>query len=1054
MFNNRVNNNPVPAAGSANPPKGDCNAIRGFGKAIWEMLSRLGALLAEAWSSSRSLLRHLRPIKADEPNNRVATAASRALNTTTTGVSSADRETKPEKNSDRVATAVTEIFPPAGEKPVQQGNQTSSITRATAQVELLPTVSLNVAQIAHGDDGKVSAHNALPKESRKIDPTTALREAVINKNSGALQRLIDEGYDVTAKDDQGRTLLHLAALHDNAEAIHILAPLRSWGFFSRIDLDSRDINGNTPLHEAVKNEKTSAIKALLKNGANAVAKDSNWETPLHVAVRCKNKDAIDLLIHHWSYANLYPLNKINKKEETPLILATQDCLNDPAADTSIIQQLMNGMKFSRASGNRGDNKGVTPLHLVIKTGGDLVKNGNLQAEKLEEIIDLLIEGKANEPEKVLEKKSELEKSEEIIDLLINSRNSILNAQDNQGLTPLHWAIKNNHPELIKALINRDADLTIKDYHEQQSPLHFAVLQEQKETIDALLKSRNLYGFKKVDIDDRDFKGDTALHLAAEKGKVDILKALLLHKPDINAKNNSGETPLLVAIRKGNSEVVKILLNHKANISAADKHGETPFTEFIKRKEEKIIEDLLENINVNQVKDESGRTLLHQAAQLGNLKTMSLLIQNKSKLNITDNKNQTPLFVAIDNNKLEAVDLLIRHGVSVNATNQDRETPLHRAIELKNAPLIELLIQRGANPFAKTTFKKGILHLAAEKGLKEVVESAIRNSPIPLYRNFLANPNSKDSEGLTPVHIAAREGDSDFLDELCQLKSWIPLFRLNLNAEDNKGQSPLHHAAMKGNTAIIDKLINITSWLPFYYAVNPNAQDLDGKTPLHTAVQNGQSNAVSTIVKISNRAISSYNNVNLNAKDKNQETPLHIAVIKNDKEIAEILYLHKADINAKNKKGETPLHLAIGNSSVLDFLLSIRRIDLNAQNKDGETPLYMAAKKDDVAALQKLLQNGASPNIKNKEGRAPLHEAAKNGSILAVDALLAYNANINEIAGNGNTPLHEAAGKKYKNVMDRLLNQRRGMLSMRPWQRIADPGILNHNGQTAQQLYDA
>ena len=52
------------------------------------------------------------------------------------------------------------------------------------------------------------------------------------------------------------------------------------------------------------------------------------------------------------------------------------------------------------------------------------------------------------------------------------------------------------------------------------------------------------------VKDVDSKGNTALHLAAEKGKLANLRLLLKKGAKVNAKNKEGKTPLDVATKRG------------------------------------------------------------------------------------------------------------------------------------------------------------------------------------------------------------------------------------------------------------------------------------------------------------------------------------------------------------------------------------------------------------------------------------------------------------------------------------------------------------------------
>jgi uncharacterized protein len=68
-------------------------------------------------------------------------------------------------------------------------------------------------------------------------------------------------------------------------------------------------------------------------------------------------------------------------------------------------------------------------------------------------------------------------------------------------------------------------------------------------------------------------GQTALHLAAMNGKVDILTILIARGADVNVQDENGITPLMLAARDGRVEAVQALVAQGAKITVQDKLGE-------------------------------------------------------------------------------------------------------------------------------------------------------------------------------------------------------------------------------------------------------------------------------------------------------------------------------------------------------------------------------------------------------------------------------------------------------------------------------------------------
>jgi uncharacterized protein len=107
---------------------------------------------------------------------------------------------------------------------------------------------------------------------------------------GRIINLIDAGADLRVRDDNGRTLLLLAAKYNNFEAAKVLLD-KDKG----LDVNQPDNNGNTPLIVAARNGNEELVRLLLAEGAHPGAANNEGVTPLIAAVmgyREKEKQAV------------------------------------------------------------------------------------------------------------------------------------------------------------------------------------------------------------------------------------------------------------------------------------------------------------------------------------------------------------------------------------------------------------------------------------------------------------------------------------------------------------------------------------------------------------------------------------------------------------------------------------------------------------------------------------------------------------------------------------------------------------------------------------------
>jgi hypothetical protein len=104
----------------------------------------------------------------------------------------------------------------------------------------------------------------------------------------------------------------------------------------------------------------------------------------------------------------------------------------------------------------------------------------------------------------------------------------------------------------------------------------------------------------VDVNPKDFFGQTPLSRAAENGHEAVVKLLLANdQVDVNTKDNYGRTPLLRAAAKGHEAVVKLLLaNDQVDVNPKDPCGRTPLSRAAENGHEAVVQLLLENDQVN------------------------------------------------------------------------------------------------------------------------------------------------------------------------------------------------------------------------------------------------------------------------------------------------------------------------------------------------------------------------------------------------------------------------------------------------------------------------
>lgn len=209
----------------------------------------------------------------------------------------------------------------------------------------------------------------------------------------------------------------------------------------------------------------------------------------------------------------------------------------------------------------------------------------------------------------------------------------------------------------------------------------------------------------ADLEKRDPKGKTPLHLAAEKGEVQIVQALLTKGASLEAADFSGNTALHHAAgcaEDGAANLVAMLLERGAKLEAKNNTGWTPLMVAAHYGNSDAVPKFLEaGAQVNATSN-NGETALHLACRhfyISSYMLLATLVGRDPNMPEFGNTHFINECLAVSRSLLQA-------GAEVNARDSDGETPLFEAIRLsRSAKLVQLLVESGAD--LTTTSNKGL-----------------------------------------------------------------------------------------------------------------------------------------------------------------------------------------------------------------------------------------------------------------------------------------------------------------------------------------------------------
>jgi len=159
---------------------------------------------------------------------------------------------------------------------------------------------------------------------------------------------------------------------------------------------------------------------------------------------------------------------------------------------------------------------------------------------------------------------------EVVATLIGMEGDI-NSRDDRGSTPLVWAARNGHEEVVEMFLRRQEVQPDQSDLSGLTPLLYAIQCRHERVVEILLKQII------VDPDRPDRRGKTPLSYAAQDGLDGVVK-VLLGRREVNPDKEdlSGNTPLSFAAENGHVRVVEILLGrHEVNPNKPDNNGQTP-----------------------------------------------------------------------------------------------------------------------------------------------------------------------------------------------------------------------------------------------------------------------------------------------------------------------------------------------------------------------------------------------------------------------------------------------------------------------------------------------
>ena len=763
-------------------------------------------------------------------------------------------------------------------------------------------------------------------------------------------------------------------------------------------LDFTDSFGNTLLHVACSHCKIEVVQWLVNHGAKSGVQNKDGNLPHHILFDAKDHKGQSLCLEIHKILGVSNFVHIqNNTGNTILHLACRDNL------INMLLYMLHSMNKDYTALTIQNSTGDTPLHIAAKTIQTHLKLRTIKA-------------------------------------------NYLNVKNKDGNTPLHIACKFHNLKFATSLVGLQCSPVVFNTN-KELPLHMAATHS--------LPLVKLVTSSSKHINSRNIAGDTPLHIACQKEKLDIVCYFV---NELTGQSDKGDIfnddeilPFHLLYEKPCAE-----LNHEyvgkytpdlpiVDIMGCNGDGDSLLHIACKNEDPKTVSFLIVYLkSYTNVQNKVGATPLHYACVFSSLEVVKLVSDCNPRLKVNNNisstkfifPGDTPLHVACRGGKTEIVEYLLTtsHREALTEINEYGNLPIHVACA-SNIKMVKA-IARFKEIFdwnATNLCEDTALHIAC-KGRKNLANPII---------SFLVNEihcecSISNKCGDFPLHIACKNLNGEAIKALT-----TAMDKNDLNKKNNTGSTPLHEYLGKpwGKRQGIGALKLLVDKMGEGVSISNS----NGELPIHLACRNLPPSAIRCLKsQLNSTSTTTTGNTVLHESCRNINRAVLNYVTEN--------FENFNDAGSANQDGDIPLHIACRLKSLeaVKCLVDITP-NINLSNKYLNSPLHELYMPDLETKykvhyyrreiLKVLLPKGLKFSTQNTDKETPLHCICKFGECEDMKLIVASISDSGKLNAcipdaNGNTVLHLACQRDDHEMVKILLQSTQ-----------VDPSLMNKQGQT-------